>query len=91
MDEPKIVPTGRELNELDLTNPATADLIRQAEESDASDRKLGIWQAVKKYKKAVAWAMILSTSLIMEGYDSECHQLAVSQGIALRNPSYYMD
>jgi SP family general alpha glucoside:H+ symporter-like MFS transporter len=26
-------------------------------------------QALSKYKKAVFWAMFLSTSLIMEGYD----------------------
>jgi MFS transporter, SP family, general alpha glucoside:H+ symporter len=89
MDEPRIVPTERELNELDLTNPATAELIRQAEESDAVDRKLGVWQAVKKYKKAVAWAMILSTSLIMEGYDSMCHLLTAPQ-ITPRNQSYNM-
>ncbi|KAF4551456.1 Sugar (and other) transporter-like protein 66 [Elsinoe fawcettii] len=44
-------------------------LIRQAEESDAIDKGLTIMEALKKYKKAVFWAMILSTSLIMEGYD----------------------
>jgi hypothetical protein len=44
---------------------------------------------VKKYKKAVAWAMILSTSLIMEGYDSMCHLLTAPQ-ITPRNQSYNM-
>jgi hypothetical protein len=45
------------------------DLIRQAQQSDEEDRKLTIRQAVVKYKKAVLWAMFLSTSLVMEGYD----------------------
>lgn len=44
-------------------------LIREAEESAAADHQLTIFQALKRYKKATFWAMILSTSLIMEGYD----------------------
>ncbi|KAG8629366.1 hypothetical protein KVT40_003231 [Elsinoe batatas] len=46
-----------------------ASLIRQAEESDVADKSLTIREALAKYKSAVFWAMILSTSLIMEGYD----------------------
>ena len=34
-----------------------------------SDKQLTIRQALRKYKKGVFWAMILSTALIMEGYD----------------------
>lgn len=44
-------------------------LVQQARDADAADKALTIKQALKKYKKAVFWAMILSTSLIMEGYD----------------------
>ena len=61
----KVVPLSHELH---LDTVDTAELIRQAQESDAADRQLKIFEAVKKYKKAVAWAMFLSTSLIMEGY-----------------------
>lgn len=64
-----IVPTERELKEVDLTNPEVQELVRQAQESDAADRSLTVFEALKKYKKAVFWAMFLSTSLIMEGYD----------------------
>jgi SP family general alpha glucoside:H+ symporter-like MFS transporter len=45
------------------------DLIHHAQASDEADRQLTFRQALTKYKKAVFWAMILSTSLIMEGYD----------------------
>ncbi|KAK3314542.1 general substrate transporter [Apodospora peruviana] len=69
MEAEKVVPTGRELENFDLSNPTIVELIQHAEESDAADRKLTIRQALKKYKKAVFWAMFLSTSLIMEGYD----------------------
>lgn len=69
MTNQTIVPTERELRDVDLSNPETQVLIHQAQEGDAADRALTIWQAVKKYKKACLWAMFLSTSLIMEGYD----------------------
>lgn len=65
----KVVPTEHELQGLDLSNPETIELIHHAQESDAADRLLTVRQALKKYKKAVFWAMFLSTSLIMEGYD----------------------
>lgn len=69
MESEKVVPTEHELSKLDWTNNQTIDLIRHAQESDAADRLLTIREAVSKYKKAVFWAMFLSTSLIMEGYD----------------------
>ena len=62
-----VVPTERDLKQLDFSSSDTAGLIRQAQESDAADRLLTVFEALKKYKKAVAWAMFLSTSLIMEG------------------------
>lgn len=69
MESEKIVPTVDELKSLDLSDPAIVELIHRAQEGDAADRLLTIGQALKKYKKAVFWAMLLSTSLIMEGYD----------------------
>jgi MFS transporter, SP family, general alpha glucoside:H+ symporter len=69
MENEKVVPTTHDLGALSDDSLTTADLIRQAEESDAADRQLKIFEAVKKYKKAVFWAAFLSTSLIMEGYD----------------------
>lgn len=65
----RVVPTERELKGFELSNPETVELIHRAQESDAADRRLTVRQALKKYKKAVFWAMFLSTSLIMEGYD----------------------
>lgn len=65
----KVVPTDREITGLDLDHNDLVALVRQAEEADAADKKLTIRQALKQYKVATFWAMILSTSLIMEGYD----------------------
>ncbi len=69
METEKVVPRERELSVLDLNDAQTVELIRHAQDSDAADRLLTIREAVSKYKKAVFWAMFLSTSLIMEGYD----------------------
>ncbi|KAJ9494576.1 hypothetical protein H2202_010008 [Exophiala xenobiotica] len=69
METEKVVPTARERQSFDISNDDTFDLIRHAQESDAADRLLTIRQALHKYKKAVFWAMFLSTSLVMEGYD----------------------
>lgn len=69
VEETKVVPTDSELRVFDLNDPDTIELIHHAQESAATDAKLTIRQALKKYKKAVFWAMFLSTSLIMEGYD----------------------
>ncbi|KAI5269527.1 sugar transporter [Aureobasidium subglaciale] len=44
-------------------------LLSQAQASADADSRLTVMQALKKHKKAVFWAMVLSTSLIMEGYD----------------------
>lgn len=53
-------------------------LISQAQAADAADRQLTIMQALKKYKKAVMWSTLLSTALIMEGYDVVIVRLNVS-------------
>lgn len=55
--------------QLDRNTNDTAALIARAQAADAADRNLTIWQAIKKYKRAVFWSTLLSTALIMEGYD----------------------
>ena len=44
-------------------------LLAQARDGHEADSRLTLRQAVRQYKAPVAWAMFLSTSLIMEGYD----------------------
>ncbi|THV90066.1 sugar transporter [Aureobasidium pullulans] len=53
----------------DMDTSEFRDLITQAQASADADSKLSVMGALKKHKKAVFWAMILSTSLVMEGYD----------------------
>jgi SP family general alpha glucoside:H+ symporter-like MFS transporter len=55
--------------DLDLNDIDTLRLVQQAQEADQADHSLTIRQALRKYRRAVFWAMFLSTTLIMEGYD----------------------
>ncbi|KAK7409302.1 hypothetical protein QQX98_008542 [Neonectria punicea] len=69
MAQKVVIPTERELDGLDLNDPQTLELIQRAQDADVADKQLTIRQALKKYRKAVVWAALLSVSLIMEGYD----------------------
>jgi SP family general alpha glucoside:H+ symporter-like MFS transporter len=59
---PKVIP-------LNMDEQALHELVAKAEESDRLDHELTLKQAVHKYKKALFWAMFLSLTLVMEGYD----------------------
>lgn len=69
MAQDKVIPTEQGLAGLDLNDPQIHELIQRAQDADAADKKLTVKEALKKYKKAVFWASLLSVSLIMEGYD----------------------
>ena len=66
MESFKVTPDERELSGIELSSQDTIELIQHAQQSDATDRQLTIRQALMKYKKAVSWSVLLSTSLIME-------------------------
>ena len=61
--------TSYDLSQFDANDPAVLALIEKAKASQDADHQLTVWQAIKKYKVAAFWAMILSTALVMEGYD----------------------
>ncbi|KAL2871432.1 general substrate transporter [Aspergillus lucknowensis] len=60
--------------------PAAAEQEYAVAEADANDlslarlaaeqeHNLGFWEALRRYPNAVLWSVLLSTSIIMEGYD----------------------
>ena len=65
----KITPSAQDAQQLEAVTTNAGALIAQAQAADAADRDLTIWEALKKYKKAVFWSTMLSTALVMEGYD----------------------
>lgn len=53
-------------------HPAATQLIvpnEEAEHAADGEKSMGLFQAVKLYPKAVGWSVVLSSALIMEGYD----------------------
>ena len=47
----------------------TLELVERARAADELDHTLTVRQTLRKYKTATIWSVILSTALIMEGYD----------------------
>ena len=45
-------------------------LNEDAKQATATEHTLGLWQGIKTYRKAVFWSVIVSASIIMEGYDT---------------------
>ncbi|KAJ5408116.1 hypothetical protein N7509_001999 [Penicillium cosmopolitanum] len=46
-----------------------AKIIQKARAATEKERKMGIWRGMKIYPKAVAWSILISTCIAMEGYD----------------------
>lgn len=68
-DKPIVVPTVDVVAFGGFEGKDAAQLLASAEEADRIDHELTIRQALRKYKVAIFWAMLLSCALIMEGYD----------------------
>lgn len=43
--------------------------IREAQDATDQEHDLTFWKAVKKYPKAIGWSVLLSTAVVMDGYD----------------------
>ncbi|KAK2764297.1 hypothetical protein FQN54_008989 [Arachnomyces sp. PD_36] len=49
--------------------PDVSKDVSLARSAAQQEHHLGIWEAIRRYPKAVMWSVLLSTSIIMEGYD----------------------
>lgn len=47
-----------------------AEILAAAQQANNEEHTLTLWQALKTYPKAVGWSVLLSTALVMEGYDN---------------------
>jgi MFS transporter, SP family, general alpha glucoside:H+ symporter len=45
------------------------DVIYNAQRATEKEHRMSLWQGIKLYPKAVAWSMLISTCICMEGYD----------------------
>jgi MFS transporter, SP family, general alpha glucoside:H+ symporter len=52
-----------------IANPDFVDLSFAAKAATDNERSMTLLQGIKLYPKAVGWSMLLSTCIVMEGYD----------------------
>lgn len=48
---------------------STNSILKDAKAAAEKERSMTLWQGVKLYPKAIAWSMLISTCIVMEGYD----------------------
>jgi hypothetical protein len=60
-------------------------LVTEANQANEAEHGMGLLQAFKTYPKAMAWSVVLSSALIMEGYDTAVsgYDIALSHLTAL--------
>jgi SP family general alpha glucoside:H+ symporter-like MFS transporter len=52
-----------------LTPPGVKGISHEASVATRAEHEMTLWQGLKLYPKAVGWSMLLSTAIVMEGYD----------------------
>lgn len=52
-----------------VANPEFVDLSFEAKAATEKERSMTLLEGIKLYPKAVGWSMLLSTCIVMEGYD----------------------
>ncbi|OXG61838.1 MFS transporter, SP family, general alpha glucoside:H+ symporter [Cryptococcus neoformans c8] len=46
------------------------DVVQSARQGMESEKALSLGESLRRYPRAVAWSVLLSTSLVMEGFDT---------------------
>jgi MFS transporter, SP family, general alpha glucoside:H+ symporter len=44
-------------------------IIRDAKNATEKEQKMTLWEGIRLYPKAILWSMLISTCIVMEGYD----------------------
>jgi SP family general alpha glucoside:H+ symporter-like MFS transporter len=74
--EPKTVPYNDNVEKIeaqhaDLSENMNAKLLNEeAKVATSTEHSIGLWQGLKTYRKAALWSVLVSSSIIMEGYDT---------------------
>lgn len=58
------------LRRIAANNPDIVNLNNEAKDATHAEKSMTFTQAIKLYPKAVAWSILLSTAIVMEGYDT---------------------
>lgn len=68
-----IAPADNDLGHYPSTDGPSDDpmvkIIQNARAATEKERNMGLWKGMRIYPKAVAWSILISTCIAMEGYD----------------------
>jgi SP family general alpha glucoside:H+ symporter-like MFS transporter len=68
-DENALHPEDTILRKATVANPAFADMALEAKCGTEKEHSMSLMQGLRLYPKAVGWSILLSTAIVMEGYD----------------------
>lgn len=56
-------------DDVDYSRKAHYDVVENAKAAAHKEQKMSLLQGIKLYPKAIAWSVLISTTIVMEGYD----------------------
>ncbi|PIA88421.1 Maltose permease MAL61 [Cercospora beticola] len=59
-----------QVDEVDLSKTTTGELATAVHDATQGEHELSIREAIRQYKSALFWSLVMSTTVIMEGYDT---------------------
>jgi SP family general alpha glucoside:H+ symporter-like MFS transporter len=62
--------TRQEMHEKDVAKITESDIVQDAQQATNKEHRLTFMTGMKAYKKAILWSILLSSAVIMEGYDT---------------------
>lgn len=48
---------------------STSSILKGAKAAAEKERSMTLWEGIRLYPKAIAWSVVISTCIVMEGYD----------------------
>ncbi|EGD98642.1 maltose permease [Trichophyton mentagrophytes] len=69
IDATNVGSTRLSVGESDGENAPIADVFQNAKAATDKERKMTLLQGIRLYPKALAWSILISTCIVMEGYD----------------------
>ncbi|KAB5566087.1 general alpha-glucoside permease [Coniochaeta sp. 2T2.1] len=60
---------GEKVRKMSVQNPNIGTITREAAAATEAEHNMGLWKSLTLYPKAVGWSVLLSTAIIMEGFD----------------------
>lgn len=57
------------VRKMSVQNPNIGTITREAAAATEAEHRMGLWKSLTLYPKAVGWSILLSTAIVMEGFD----------------------